>query len=105
MMNDIEICENKEQCKREQQRLTDCLAEIKGIYKDILKYATSTETAWWQGNKHDDFVRKMIMRKDQFDNLAKQVQREAQFFDHWEKSLGKLNSIFEDLLSIIGRLD
>lgn len=100
-MPDIEICETRDQCVRMQQRLTECLDEIKTTYTDILQYATSTETAWWSGNKHDAFVKNMEMRKEQFDVLTKQIEREFQFFDHWDKSLKKLNGIFEELLSFI----
>ncbi len=104
-MADIEISENSEQCIGSQHRLTVCVDEIKRIYTDILKYATSTETSWWQGKKHDDFVKEIEMRKEQFNMFERKIQCEKQFFEHWKETTGKLDNIFETLLNLLGRLD
>ena len=104
-MADIEISENKAQCEEAQKRLTECIGEIERSYTSILKFATSEETAWWKGTKHDEFVTEMEKRKEQFDMFTRTVHREEQFFGHWKETLAKLNNIFEDLLSSVNRLD
>lgn len=100
-MPETEICENREQCVREQQRLIECLDELKAIYSSILQYATSSETSWWSGDRHDEFITNMKKRKEQLEVLVKQAHRELQFFDHWDSHLKKLNGLFEELLSFM----
>ena len=104
-MPEIEISENREQCVHAQRGLTECLGEIEAVYENILKYATAEETSWWSGNKRDNFIKDMAMRKEQFDALKKQIQRECQFFEHWNSSLGQITNIFEELLSCINQLN